>query len=62
MLSNAHWTLKYHKQRMTTKQWKRVLLDGNDTMMFNGNIIQLKAKRLGYGVVEVSKELEEDDE
>lgn len=59
MLHNNHWTMKYFKQRMTTKEWKNILLDGKDTIIFHGLVTPLKAKKLGHGVVEVSKEIED---
>ena len=54
-LDNTHWTLEHHVQRMTTKQWKYHLLKGEDTMFAKGIQRQLIAKKLGYGVVEISK-------
>lgn len=40
---------------MTTKQWGEILLAKDDTLIFHGRLYQLKAKRLGAGVVEVYK-------
>lgn len=57
--SDYHWTDEEFKQRMTTKQWKKLLLEGEDKLIFRGKVTQLVAKKLGYGVVEVSKNLEE---
>lgn len=59
MLSNNHWTVKYFKQRMTTKEWKNILLEEKDTIIYHGLVVKLKAKKMGYGVVEVSKDLED---
>lgn len=55
LLSSNHWNLKDYKQRMTTQDWKKILLDEADQIIFRGNLVQLKAKSLGCGVVEVGK-------
>ena len=57
MLSNNHWTLATYRQRMTTKQWREVLLAGSDFIVFKGNPCHLKAKNIGAGVVEVYKDI-----
>jgi hypothetical protein len=57
ILSGNHWTLAAYRQRMTTKQWREVLLEEGDTIVFAGTPTNLKAKNLGYGVVEVYKDL-----
>ena len=57
MLSNNHWTLATYRQRMTTKQWREVLLAGADFIVFKGNPCHLKAKNIGAGVVEVYKDI-----
>jgi hypothetical protein len=59
ILSSNHWTLVWFFQRMTTKQWKQILLNEQDRVIFQGHLITLKAKRLGSGVVEVSKDKKE---
>jgi len=51
----AHWEMENFKQRITRKEWKAILLNGDDTLIFQGNIRQLKAKNLGVGVIEISK-------
>lgn len=58
MLSENHYTVKYFTQRMTVSEWKEILLEEQDKIIFKGTPVQLKAKSLGYGVVEVYKELE----
>ena len=50
-----HWKVECFKQRLTTKQWKAILLAEDDWIWVAGERRQLKAKRLGAGVVEVSK-------
>ena len=47
-----------YRQRMTCKSWAKILLQGNDRIIFKGRGYTLKAKRLGYGIVEVYKELD----
>lgn len=55
-LSNNHWTCLHYRQRMTTAQWRKCLLEcDTDCVLFQGEIYELKAKRLGAGVVEVRK-------
>lgn len=56
-LDKQHWQYKEHKQRMSTKEWKVFLLYSKDAIIYKGKITKLVAKNLGYGVVEVSKEL-----
>ena len=61
-VDNAFKTDGTHKQRMTTQQWKYVLLCNADTVEVHvgaGNTAQvktyqLKAKSLGAGVMEVT--------
>jgi len=59
-LSPNHWTCETYIQRMTTKQWKDILLHHEDQIVYKGNVIKLCAKKLGYGVVEVYKDLKND--
>jgi len=54
-LSNNHWTIESYTQRMTVKDWKKILLDDRDHPIVAGRLRQLEAKRLGVGVVEVYK-------
>jgi hypothetical protein len=51
----AHWQLEDYAQRMTTAQWRKLLLNHEDTVTFNGRVRQLKARNLGSGVKEVYK-------
>ena len=53
--SNNHWALEGYRQRMTTKEWKQILLNGDDVMFFEGRMRRLKGKNLGAGVIEVYK-------
>ncbi|MFA5557834.1 MAG: hypothetical protein WDA59_00015 [Methanofastidiosum sp.] len=56
-LNKAHWTFPYFKQRMTKKEWKQILLNEEDTIVYKGNIVKLKVNNLGCGVVEVYKDI-----
>ena len=31
-----HWNLEHYTQRITSKDWKELLLNGNDTLIFRG--------------------------
>ena len=55
LLSPNHSVMESYKERITVSQWREILLDERDTMIFKGTVRQLVAKNLGYGVVEVSK-------
>ena len=55
LLSQNHWVMESFVERMTAKQWKEILLTERDSIIFKGNMRRLKARRLGYGVVEVYK-------
>jgi hypothetical protein len=51
-----HWITETYKQRMTTKEWQKILLDYDDSVIFQGKLRKLKARKLGAGVVEIFKE------
>lgn len=55
-LSEDHWTIEIATQRMTVKSWRKILLAGDDRIWVAGRSRRLVAKRMGFGVVEVSKE------
>jgi len=40
-------------QRITTKQWRNILLAGEDTIVTKGLVRKMGAKNLGAGVIEV---------
>jgi len=54
-LSENHWTLEIFRERITLKNWRKVLLNKDDQIFVAGRSRQLVAKRLGAGIVEVSK-------
>lgn len=55
MLHSAHWQVEDYKQRMTTKEWSKILLNNEEKVNFQGKVRILKCDKLGYGVVEVYK-------
>jgi endonuclease V-like protein UPF0215 family len=54
--SDQHSTVEKFVERMTSRQWKAILLAGNDYAIYNSSKYRLIAKKLGYGVLEVYKE------
>ena len=56
LLDDGHWIFENHVQRITTKQWKGLLLEKDDYIVCNGEIRQLVGVNLGCGVMEISKE------
>ena len=57
VLDEQHWKFQDYKQRITAKDWKELLLNDDDHINFNGRVTKLVAKNLGYGVIEISKQL-----
>lgn len=45
-----------YRQRMTTEDWKGILLRGEETIIFDNKQKGLSVRDLGYGVVEVYKQ------
>jgi len=58
-LSNNHWILEDYVQRMPVCDWKKLLMQGQDRIIFYGRMRTLKAKNVGYGIVDVYKSKEE---
>lgn len=58
-LNANHWMFREYRERMTTKQWKQILLNNEDTIIYKGYLYKLKMKNLGCGVVEVFKDIPE---
>lgn len=59
--NNSHWVFEDYTQRVTTKEWKQLLLEHNDSVVFKGHVRKLKARNLGAGVYEIYKEQEKDN-
>ena len=62
ILDENHWKGEKLKQRMTVEHWRLILLHNDDSIVFKGRVTRLVAKKLGFGVVEVSKEVLYDNE
>lgn len=58
--NGCHWLFEDYKQRITKKELQEMLLCEEDTIIFHGRIRHLKAKCLGVGVYEISKEALQD--
>jgi len=56
MISNNHWLSENYTERIDAKEWRKRLLEDGDKIIFHGRLRRLRAKRLGYGVIEISKE------
>ncbi len=54
--NNAHWVFEDYTQRITMRQWRTLLLQRDDSVIFKGRVRKLIAKNLGAGVVEIGKE------
>ena len=52
----GHWIRENYRQRITTKEWKILLLNKADSVIFRGRFRKLVAKNLGVGVIEIFKE------
>lgn len=52
----GHWKNEEYTQRMTSKEWKSILLAGDDTCITGGRLRKLRARDIGAGIVEVYKE------
>jgi hypothetical protein len=52
---NGHWQREDFTQRITQKEWREILIRGEDSIIVNGRYRQLKAKSLGAGVYEIYK-------
>ena len=55
VLNTGHWKSEGYIQRLSTKDWKRVLLNDDDQITFEGRVRRLRSKNIGFGVVEISK-------
>lgn len=55
ILAKQHWQLEGYRQRIAAKDWRCLLLNDDDKIIFEGRVRKFTAKSLGSGVVEVSK-------
>lgn len=58
ILDERHWNTADYKQRIDAKEWKQLLLNGDDQVIYRGKVTPLVAKNRGYGVCEISKATE----
>jgi len=56
ILDLQHWTSANYTQRITTKEFKLMLLNDDDQVIFKGRVTKLIGKRIFPGVIEISKE------
>jgi len=48
ILDEQHWKFSDYSQRITSRDWKELLLNYNDRIIFKARVTQLIAKNLGY--------------
>ncbi len=58
-ISDNHAYLEYYTERIPKRDWAKILLNYEDSVICKGTVYKLIAKDLGYGVVEISKEKKE---
>ena len=55
ILDNQHWDYEECKQRINVKDWKQILLNNDDNLIFLGEVTRLIGRNIGFGLLEVSK-------
>lgn len=55
-LSINHWNYEVYRERVTAKEWRGILLNGEDKIVVNGHARRIIGKRIGPGVYEIYKE------
>lgn len=55
LLDDGHWTSINYRQRITRAQWREMLLNYDDNIIYHGRVYRFKAKNLGAGVYEIYK-------
>ena len=55
ILDEQHYYRMDYKQRITTQDWKLLLLNDDDNLICNGRFYELKGKYLGAGIYEIRK-------
>ena len=56
-IDNRFWTIADEslvKQRMKASDWAQILLASRDQVIIRGRCRELVAKKMGYGIVEVT--------
>ena len=54
-LDEDHWHIEDYEQRMTKKEWEKMLLNYEDKIITKGKVRQLVIRALSSNVVEVYK-------
>ena len=57
ILDVQHWKIADYRQRIKAEDWRKLLMNDDDKIIFQGRVIPLAAKNLGCGVYEISKQL-----
>jgi len=57
ILDEQHWKFDDYRQRIKSKDWKQLLLNDDDRIIYRGRVIPLVGKSLGCGVYEISKQI-----
>ena len=52
-LDIGFWISEDFTQRVEAKVWRRMLLEGEDTIIVKGSLRKVKARNLGLGVYEI---------
>jgi len=58
ILDEQHWIYEEFTQRMKVEDWKTLILNYDDQIIFKGRVVRLSAKSIGAAVVEVYKDFE----
>jgi hypothetical protein len=58
LIDSNHYFAKYYRQRLKSKDWAKVVLAEEDHIIYQGRVCSFTVKKLGFGVVEISKKLE----
>ena len=51
-----HWQYEDHRQRITTEEWKKLLLEKDENIIYHGRLRRLLGKRIAPGIYEIYKE------
>ena len=55
ILDKQHWQYEDYRQRIVTKDWRDILLNFDDHVIFKGRVRKLLSENKGAGVIEVWK-------
>ena len=59
ILNDLHFKQLDYKQRVTTKEWKNILLNNQDKIIYKGTVVNLIGKNIGAGVYEIFKNIKQ---